>query len=201
MSDLKLYSENRLVYSKVDHLVIVAGHAIYTSNNFDSPQKNESWLLEPYQINQIDAFLMHIRKGLQIANEDPHSVLVFTGGFTRLKANDQSESQSYFMVAQHFYKDLFESIRQRVTTEILSRDSFENLTFGICRFRELVGHYPQRITVVGFEFKRKRFEGLHRQAIRFPAERFNYVGIDSDEWNYLDKNFVEKGELLNSFLP
>jgi hypothetical protein len=29
---------------------------------------------------------------------------------------------------------------------------------------------------VGYEFKRARFEQLHRSAIRFPKSRFTYVG-------------------------
>ncbi|KAF3934938.1 hypothetical protein ABW19_dt0207800 [Dactylella cylindrospora] len=34
------------------------------------------------------------------------------------------------------------------------------------------------ITVIGFEFKRERFENVHRAAIRFPHVDFNYIGID-----------------------
>ena len=30
--------------------------------------------------------------------------------------------------------------------------------------------------MVGYEFKRERFVGLHRAALRFPEARFNYIG-------------------------
>lgn len=40
-----------------------------------------------------------------------------------------------------------ESVRGRALTEEHARDSFENLLFSICRFRELTGHYPVNITV------------------------------------------------------
>jgi hypothetical protein len=44
----------------------------------------------------------------------------------------------------------------------------------------VTGNYPNHITVVGFGMKRKRFEELHLRAIRWPEERFDYIGIDVD---------------------
>ena len=64
----------------------------------------------------------------------------------------------------------------RAYTEEHARDSYENLLFSICRFHELTGSWPRNVTVVGYEFKRHRFEALHREAIAFPAERFSYIG-------------------------
>lgn len=40
-----------------------------------------------------------------------------------------------------------EGVRSRALTEEHARDSFENLLFSVCRFRELTGRYPQNITV------------------------------------------------------
>lgn len=41
-------------------------------------------------------------------------------------------------------------MRSRALTEEHARDSFENLLFSVCRFRELTGSYPQNITVKPF---------------------------------------------------
>lgn len=68
----------------------------------------------------------------------------------------------------------------RTTTEPHALDSFQNLLFSIARFHEYTGRYPDLITVVGYEMKRKRFVELHRKAVRWPAERFRYVGIDPE---------------------
>lgn len=57
-----------------------------------------------------------------------------------------------------------------------ARDSFENLLFGLCRFYELTGAYPQSVVVVGYGFKRARFVALHRAAVGYPADRFFYLG-------------------------
>lgn len=65
-----------------------------------------------------------------------------------------------------------------MTTEDDALDSFENLLFSIARFHEYTGHYPFKITVVGFEIKRRRFTELHRAALRWPEDRFHYIGID-----------------------
>lgn len=62
-------------------------------------------------------------------------------------------------------------MKERMITEEYAKDSHENLLFSICRFSEMTDNYPSEITVVGFEFKRKRFEEIHRQAIRYPVEQ------------------------------
>jgi len=64
-----------------------------------------------------------------------------------------------------------------VTIEDASLDSFQNVLFSIARFRELTGVYPTRITVVGHDFKRRRFEELHRLVLRWPKHRFTYEGV------------------------
>lgn len=48
------------------------------------------------------------------------------------------------------------------------------------------------VTVVSHDFKRARFELLHRTSIRYPAERFRFVGIDPD-W---EKTASVKEEIL-----
>lgn len=57
-------------------------------------------------------------------------------------------------------------------------DSYQNLLFSIARFHEFTGHFPTKITVIGYEFKRRRFTELHRKAIAWPQNKFNYVGVD-----------------------
>lgn len=44
----------------------------------------------------------------------------------------------------------------RVTTEEFALDSYQNLLFGIMRFKEVTGRWPAKITVVGYEMKRRR---------------------------------------------
>lgn len=57
-----------------------------------------------------------------------------------------------------------------------SRDSYENVVFGLCRFFELTGHAPKKITVVSYSFKEERFADLHMQAIRWPRSKFRFLG-------------------------
>lgn len=68
----------------------------------------------------------------------------------------------------------------RATTEPYALDSYQNLLFSVARFREYTGRYPSKITVVGYDFKRRRFEELHRAAMRWPNSKFEYVGIDAE---------------------
>jgi hypothetical protein len=87
----------------------------------------------------------------------------------------------------------------RVTTEDAALDSFQNVQFSIARFRELTGAYPTTITVVGHDFKRRRFEQLHRHALRWPKARFIYEGVPLR--NEADEREAAAGEVvLSKFL-
>lgn len=161
------------------NLVMVAGHSIYTSASCGKIDREDSWFLEPYQKHpgQAATFLAHIKEGVEIAAKDQGALLLFSGGETRKDAGPRSEAQSYWAIAESegwFGND--DSVRNRALTEEHARDSFENLLFSVCRFRELTGTYPQNITVVSYDFKEERFAQLHRSALGFPEERFFFSG-------------------------
>jgi len=88
-----------------------------------------------------------------------------------------SEGESYLRFARAAGLLPSADMFTRVTIEDAALDSFQNVLFSIARFRELTGAYPMRITVVGHDFKRRRFEGLHRLALRWPKHRFTYAGV------------------------
>ena len=91
-------------------------------------------------------------------------------------AGPRSEGQSYWNLAHHIYRDdrsMDNFMLERVYSEEFARDSYENLLFSLCRFHEITGRYPDKITVIGFGFKEKRFKDLHRKAVRFPEDRYD----------------------------
>ncbi|KAL6218119.1 hypothetical protein ACLB2K_011336 [Fragaria x ananassa] len=177
------------------NLVVVAGHSVYTSSSCGKVDKEDSWFLESYQKNpgQASTFLAHIQEGIETASKDNAALLLFSGGETRRDAGPRSEAQSYWAVAES--KGWFgkEDVRQRALTEEHARDSFENLLFSVCRFRELTGMYPQNITVVSYDFKEERFAHLHRSAIGFPESRFFYAGTPAIS---TAKEAARKGEAV-----
>ncbi len=79
----------------------------------------------------------------------------------------------------------------RATTENYALDSYQNPVFSIARFYEYTGRWPARITVVGYEMKRRRFTELHRAALHWPLDRFGYVGIDAEG----DTEAAQQGEV------
>lgn len=167
----------------------------------------DSWVLQDHQKNNrnVESFYSHILKGfvsyppliigsftvqgltlfysVEIYNSDPSAVLTFSGGVTRLGHPMQSEGQSYLTLslANGLLKD-----GDRAFTEDFALDSFQNLLFSIARYHELAvtsgipssAAWPSKITVIGFEMKRRRFVELHRQALKFPESQFEYVGVD-----------------------
>jgi len=198
---------------QLDHLVLVAGHAVLDphADSLESADRREGvWHLMDYQRNQDmpQVLVSHIQRGVREAAGDPKALLVFSGGQTRPEAGPHDEGSSYYRVAEHYdwwgqasgVEGSELSVAQRAVTEDFATDSYQNLLFSICRFYEVVGSYPKRITVVGFSFKMHRFASLHRVAIRFPLEHFRYIGIEPPKASRFDLAKAELGEQRNSVL-
>ena len=93
-----------------------------------------------------------------------------------ISTSPTSEAASYLYLSR-YQQWLTEEMQDRALLEEFARDSYENLLFSLCRFYEATGGYPERVTVVGFDFKAYRFEHLHRKAIGFPDNNFSYLGV------------------------
>ena len=182
------------------HLIVVCGHAVFIGRDRSKPERLEDesqWFLETFQHGQLGTMLAHIERGVQLAAADNSSLLLFSGGETRVTAGPRSEAASYWEAADAHGWWGMPHVRERAGLEVQARDSFENVLFAMCRFHELSGAYPERLTVVSFGFKRWRFEELHRAALRFPRTRFSFSGVDPPG---LDPSVTE-GEKARSARP
>lgn len=153
--------------------MIVAGHAVLIRNK--NLSVDSSWALLDFQRGEPRFYIEHVRAGVEAAAADTESLLIFSGGPTRVDAGPRSEALSYHEVATHFSWWGHDEVARRAILEDFSRDSFENLLFGLCRFKEYAGVYPESVALVSWAFKERRF-GLHREAVGYPAERFRYIG-------------------------
>ncbi|THH04302.1 hypothetical protein EW145_g5625 [Phellinidium pouzarii] len=201
---------------KLDHLVVVVGHGVWLGNDAGEVLDEHSWVLERYPSGggvqtRIEAFTAHIRKGAELAEADPKSLLVFSGGATQA-STPISESVSYFSLAIALSllvppssssvlrpSSAHLTTYERTATEEYALDSFQNLLFSIARFRTVTNHYPKRMTVVGYAIKEDRFDELHRAALRWPAKNWHYVGIDMEDAQQ-HKQAIQ-GERTNGYLP
>ncbi|KAF8973186.1 hypothetical protein BDZ97DRAFT_1649296 [Flammula alnicola] len=185
----------------LNHLIMVPCHSIWKGT--DSWLDEDDWVLETYQKGpgRVRAFYQHIERSVELADSDPKSLLVFSGGQTK-PFSSTTEAESYLRLAQAAGLIPTETaqsfVHSRATTENYAMDSYQNILFSIARFREFTGHFPTKITVVGYEFKRPRFTKLHREALRWPQHRFAYVGVDPEHDG--TTNAVE-GERLNGYIP
>jgi hypothetical protein len=182
--------------TEVSHLIVIAGHAIWLGG--DSYLRDKDWILEPYQHGQTGLFAAHIVRGAEMLIQDPAALLVFSGGETRPGAGSRTEAQSYAQLldllmaegkvagiparqaGQAVPAEVL-ALQARATSENFARDSFDNLLFSFCRFYEMTGQYPAKVSVVGYQFKADRFNNLHRLAIKYPESRFHYIGLDQDD--------------------
>ncbi|KAI6044665.1 hypothetical protein EDC04DRAFT_3055900 [Pisolithus marmoratus] len=203
--------ERNATLKGLDHLIIVPGHAIWMGSIPEHVLNEEYWTLEDYQKGggQAQALTDHIKYGAALAMEDESSLLVFSGGQTRLLSTT-TEAESYMRLALSL--DLFRNHPPsssaippflpfpRATTETYALDSYQNLLFSLARFHEVTGRYPSRVTVVGYEMKRRRFEELHRAAIRFSTRFFQYVGLEPP-MSGVDSARAREGEFQNGYKP
>lgn len=162
----------------IERLIILPCHSIWKGGE-TSGEDQEEWFLAPFQYEGQDhlAFRDHVQQSFNQLKSNPESILVFSGGRTKLEAGPKSEAESYHQLLKEVVNDDDHSLLEKVVLEEFARDSFENVLFLLCRFYEVVGKYPKFITVVGFEFKKQRFLEIHlAEALKFPIERVLYIG-------------------------
>ena len=219
------FNENNLA-TKTTKLIIVAGHSVTISGHLlDANHDENDWYLLDYQKHHglPEAITKHIEAGITHASKDSDALLIFSGGQTRATVGPESEGSSYYRVAdvmnlwsqpmqnrpkqyirgndgrkKNRIKDPTHTVRARTITEEHATDSFQNLLFSICRFYEITGRYPTDITMISYTFKQHRFESLHVPALRWPLEKFHYVGVDPPKTSGFDLEESKKGELENA---
>lgn len=225
-ADSQVFNENS-VASRATHLIVVAGHSVLVSGDVRrAPSADAVWYLYDYQRGRglPQAIAAHIRAGIRLALEDEAGLLVFSGGMTRGVTGPESEGASYFRVADALglwdgreaapdagdgadapgatgTANRQSTVRARAVTEDYATDSFQNLLYSICRFREVTGAYPARISLVSFSFKQARFETLHAHALRWPLDSFRYIGVDPPSSTGFDLGASTEGERKNSLQP
>lgn len=175
-------------------LVLVAGHAV--PHRFDRLDSDDGWYLKHFQAGEGPFYVEHVRTGVETAARIPGSTLLFAGGQTDAAAGPRSEGQGYWLIAEHFDWFGIRGVRERASTEEFSLDSFLNLLYGLCRYRELTGWYPEHVTAIGWRFKGPRFD-LHREALRYPKERYTYIGVNDPP--RLAENFHFEAERRRGF--
>ena len=196
------------------HLIIVCCHAIYLGGPTRG-QSEEEWLLASFQSGETPTFMEHLRKGLTLLSSDASSILVLSGSRTR-QETEKSEARGYLdlcldnefwgIPASDGHGGDGADFEKRVLLEEQALDSFGNLMFSLLGFWKVVGRWPERITIVSHEFKRRRFMELHVKAARWPAERAEFVGVDPDymvrgcrAWDETRAEEVWRGEKERGF--
>lgn len=190
--------------SQSHHLIIVPGHAALKIEQLKEALHSDSaWYLLPYQLHQSFPHIIssHIQRGISLLQESPekNTTLIFSGGQTRRDVGPISEAASYYYLAlQNQWippQDLI-TLKNKIYLEENARDSYENLLFSICRYKEINNHYPTKISIVGFYFKEKRYLELHGRAIRFPPQNLKYYGLVPNKDSLFDARRAEEGESL-----
>lgn len=158
----------------LDHLVIVPCHGIW-QGGVNGDDRNE-WVLAPFQIEGEDhlCFKQHLLQAFDITKSQSNSLMIISGGKTKADT-PLSEAHSYYQLLVNIVGK--NETLARVKLEEYAKDSFENVLFLFCRFFEVAGRYPDKVTIVGFEFKRYRFLMNHLQyAMNFPLTKAVYIG-------------------------
>ena len=129
-------------WSAVRNVIIVAGHAVFTAADHTALKSEDSWFLETFQhgqcaahtlgpgaalgghlmqpprsLRRLSTMLAHIERGVRLAAADNASLLLFSGGQTRLAAGPRSEASSYWEAADASGWFGFPHVRSRAHLE------------------------------------------------------------------------------------
>lgn len=200
-----VHIENLSLNPHINTLVVVPCHAIFRGETITSafdfdPTQIKFWSLNEFQDeSELAMMIDHIRTGVITAAQIPESLLVFSGACTREVAGEWTEAESYYAVAEYYSWWENETgvpadkMRERAFAEVYALDSMENLTWSIRLFQ--LAHpnreVPYRVMVVGWGFKKKRFE-MHAKELGIP--QFEYVGL-TDPLNFKDDEKAHKREV------
>lgn len=175
-----------MLNEKQSSLILVPGHGVCKSGctSPDLARLDSSWVgIFP---GEGPFYVEHAKEGVRLAAANPGALLVFSGGQTREDAGRRSEAESYWDIAQAAGWWGFEEVQERAGKEDYARDSFENLLYGLALFRRHAGWWPRQVTVCGWKFKGRRYS-LHRQALKWPRQKFEYVGVNDPIGDELQK--------------
>ncbi|KAF2588923.1 hypothetical protein F2Q70_00040301 [Brassica cretica] len=179
----------------------------YKKNDFDNdvyPFANLKNLVMKHP-GQAATFSSPKEKGVEAAEKDDESLLLFSGGEARKEAGPRSEAQSYWAVAESkrwFGKD---DVRSRALTEEHARDSFENLLFrttiGFLSILLVVSCVQQRMKHRKIaELRQKFFEqnggGMLIQRLSGPGTPNANVKIFTKESMKTSTNGYDKSRIL-----
>jgi len=114
-----------------------------------------------------------------------------TGGATRI-GTTLSEAESAVNLARA--EGWLGESGPRTIIENHARDSLGNLALASAEVRRNTGQYPCEMTVVGYRFKRHRFEA-HARDLGFTC-RFHYIGVNDPRADILPDSLM--GEYLKS---
>ena len=147
-------------------VLILAGHAIY---------ENGLW----YGIrNEGDAqvYENHIHEAFTIADKEGYTALSLSGGHSRnrfesVKIGGVSNSEAKGMSDYALHNGLYLQ-SSRLILEAWARDSFENVFFSVLAFYRCFNKWPERIGIVSWSYKNKRFETIVKEGLGFKDFKF-----------------------------
>ncbi|KAL2045142.1 hypothetical protein N7G274_002223 [Stereocaulon virgatum] len=173
----------------VNHLILVCCHTIWLGGGTKGENEDE-WAIETFQKGETPTFMDHIKAGIQVLNEQPDSILVFSGGATKRDRTPLSEGESYLNLARTLAPP---TLHPSLAAETHATDSYQNILFSIIHYHHLTTRYPTHITLITHAFKILRFLDLHVRAIRWPSDRITFLGIDPPE-QVTPRTVLEEGK-------
>ena len=181
-------------YKDLKELILVPGHAVYIGKNESDIGSDKYWV--GGFAGEGSLYAQHADVGVIETLENKDGLLIFSGGQTRKEAGHLSEAQSYWLLEEQKRWMGNVNISERVNTEGFARDSYENVKFGIQRFKQLTGKYPEKLIICGWEFKEERYR-FHAETIGWDLDKFVYIGVNNPKGFAKDLNSPLGKTLVN----
>jgi hypothetical protein len=156
-------------------LIVVPTRATFDSCDFRNPLRKDYWVPgRPLSIrdpgNQFD-YVIQMGESARLASSIIQSgvkdtLLIFSG----VKLGRKSDAQKHLQIA--LQNRMLYGVEGHAKVEEGAADTFQNVLFSICRFREETGTYPTKVLVSVFDSELPLISS-HGRALRFDGNSFS----------------------------
>lgn len=148
---------------------------------------DEKWCLWPFQKGETERYVDDMRQVTELTRIYQTALAVFSGG-TRPDSGEWTEATTAYATAEQNDWLLNGESRIAAACDDTAYDSLTNVLGSLVKFYELTGHYPKKLVILGWDFKKQRFLDQHLSALRLNTIQVVYIGGHNPA---SDSGFVE----------
>jgi len=136
---------------------------------------DEQWSLWSFQKGETNRYIDDTKIVTERTKGLENALAVFSGG---VRPGSGKWTEAYTAYATAEQNGWLENKGSRIAAacDISAYDSLTNILGSLVKFYELTGHYPKKLIIVGWDFKKERFLNLHLHALGLKHIVVEWIG-------------------------